>query len=317
MRVFYIFLLGGLFATANASTLPFAETFDGLSDGSLGAQSQWTVLSGAAEVQTNVVQSGKAVELYSSSISQILSSTNSAVWLSFWARYTDLPSQNPELTNSSASLAFYINTNGYLVVSSNTTPVTLSTIIPTNVWTRFDVYCDYDALTWNLSINKTNVCAGLPLYSVGRQLESVRIQNENAAPVYVDEITVADIEPTTDPIDGDGDSIPDWWEQKYFGGIAAADPGIMASNGVNTLREAYIAGLNPFGTDRLAVSGGNGPGTLRWTGRPGRNYSVYWTANLLSGFTLLQADIPADSTEFTDVINTNQPAGFYQVRVGL
>ncbi len=318
MRAIYLFLLGGLVAAANASTLPFSETFDGLSDGLLSTQTQWTVLSGAATVQTNMVLSGKALELTGASVSQDLVNSNSLLWLTFWTKSDGQPDQNPVVTNANASVAFYINTNGNLVVYSNTTPVTLSTIIPTNVWTRFDVYCDYDALTWNLSIDKTNVVAGLPLYSANRQLDSILFQNEGESAVYVDEIAVADVEPATDPIDGDGDDIPDWWEQKYFGGIAAADPGIMASNGVNTLQEAYIAGLNPFGTDRLSVSGEASPGgTLHWTGQLGRRYSVYWTTNLLSGFTLLQSDIPADSAEFTDVINSNQTSGFYQVRVSL
>jgi hypothetical protein len=317
MKAGYLFLLGWMVAVANAATLPFSETFDGLSDGLLSAQMQWTVLSGTSTVQTNVGQSGKAVKLDNSSIAHSLSSTNSAVWLSFWVRYTDLPSQNPVVSNANTSVAFYINTNGSLVVYSNTTPVTLSTIIPANVWTRFDVYCDYDALTWNLSVNKTNVCAGLPLFSTNRQIDSILFKNEGASAVYVDEIAVADIEPSAVIIDADGDGIPDWWEQKYYGAITAASPNAPAANGVNTLLDAYIAGLGPFGTDRFVLSGEAGPGgTLRWTGQPGRRYSVYWTTNLLSGFTLLQADIPADSAEFTDSVHTNQTSGYYQVRVG-
>ena len=318
MKAVYIFLLGGLVTVAHAANLPFSETFDGLSDGQLSTQTQWTVLSGAATVQTNVVLSGKTLQLTGASVSQNLVNSNSQLWVTFWAKSDSLPSQNPVVSNANTSVAFYINTNGNLVVYSNTTPVTLSTIIPTNVWTRFDVYCDYDALTWNLSINKTNVCAGLPLYSNNRQLDSMRFENQSASPVYIDEIMALDVESTADVIDADGDGIPDWWEQKYFGGIAAADPGIMASNGVNTLQETYIAGLDPFGTDQLTLTGGVGSGEpLRWTGQLGRNYSVYWTTNLLSGFTLLQSDIPADSAEFTDVINTNQTSGFYQVRVTL
>jgi len=276
MKAVYIFLLGGLVTVAHAANLPFSETFDGLSDGQLSTQTQWTVLSGAATVQTNVVLSGKTLQLTGASVSQNLVNSNSQLWVTFWAKSDSLPSQNPVVSNANTSVAFYINTNGNLVVYSNTTPVTLSTIIPTNVWTRFDVYCDYDALTWNLSINKTNVCAGLPLYSNNRQLDSMRFENQSASPVYIDEIMALDVESTADVIDADGDGIPDWWEQKYFGGIAAADPGIMASNGVNTLQEAYIAGLNPFGTDRLVVSSGAGlGGSLRWIGQPGRNYSVY------------------------------------------
>ena len=317
MRTVYILLLAGLFAAASATQLPFSETFDGLTIGSLSNQNAWVVQSGTAIVQTNVVLSGKAVLLNSSYVTRALVNTNSSMWLTFWARYTGLPGQNPDVTTNT-SLAFYISTNAHLVVFSNTAPVTLSTVIPTNVWTRFDIYCDYAALTWNLSVNKTNVCAGLPLYANNRQFDTIQIQNQNEAVAYIDEITATDIEPATDMIDADGDGIPDWWEQKYFGGITAAAAGNLASNGVNTLREAYIAGLNPLSADRFGISGGTSPGgPLSWIGQPGRNYSVYWTSNLFSGFTLIQTNIPWTQNKFIDVAKTNAPTGFYQVRIGL
>ncbi len=51
--------------------------------------------------------------------------------------------------------------------------------------------------------------------------------------------------------DTDGDGIPDWWESLYFGGPTNAHPGAMASNGVNSVREAWIADLNPLSTSAL------------------------------------------------------------------
>ena len=90
----------GLFAVANAAQLPFSETFDGLTIGSLSNQNEWVVQSGTAIVQTNVVLSGKAVLLNSSSVTRALVNTNSSMWLTFWARYTGLPSQNPDVTTN-------------------------------------------------------------------------------------------------------------------------------------------------------------------------------------------------------------------------
>lgn len=49
-------------------------------------------------------------------------------------------------------------------------------------------------------------------------------------------------------IDTDGDGIPDWWETLYYGGPTNAHPGAMASNGVNTVLQAWIADLNPLAT---------------------------------------------------------------------
>ncbi|HMP77650.1 MAG TPA: hypothetical protein PKE12_15250 [Kiritimatiellia bacterium] len=45
--------------------------------------------------------------------------------------------------------------------------------------------------------------------------------------------------------DTDGDGIPDWWESLHYGGPTNATPSALASNGVNTVLEAWIADLNP------------------------------------------------------------------------
>lgn len=45
--------------------------------------------------------------------------------------------------------------------------------------------------------------------------------------------------------DIDGDGLPDDWEQQFYGSPTGANPAAMASNGVNTVREAYIADLDP------------------------------------------------------------------------
>jgi len=280
-----VLILVAAVASATAAQLPFSETFDALSEGVLDSQNGWVVQGGTASIQTNVVQSGKAVELSGTSVSQELASSNSTLWLTFWARCEDVPEQNPIATDADTSIAFYINTNQHLVVYSNTTPVTLSTAIPTNVWTRFDVYCDYDARTWNLSVNQTNVAAGLPLLSNHRNLDSVQIQNASASSVYVD-------------------TLPDWWEQKYFGGITNAAPTIAN-------RSTYIAGLSPG--ERFEILGY----PLIWDGEPGRRYSVYGTTNLFADFALLQTNILWSEAQYVDLVNTNEQSMFYRVAVEL
>lgn len=299
------------------AALPFRDSFDTLDAGSLDSQNGWRVLSGRATVQNEIAYSSNAVELASGEIGRNLSGANSSVWLTFRVRCSAWPVEHPSLTNVNTSLAFCINTNGRLTVYSNMTPVELAVQIQTNVWTRFDVYCDYDSQIWNLSINKTNVAAGLPLYSSAHQpVNGLRIQNDTAASVYVDEIAVEDIEPVGDIIDGDNDKLPDWWEQKYFGGIFSADTNSLAANGINRLPEAYVLGINPLLSERFTVSGEPGSGgSLRWTGRPGRRYAVWSTDDLASGFTLLEDDVPWDQNEFVDVIYTNDLTRFYQIRV--
>ena len=291
-------------AVLHAAQMPFIECFDALAEGSLHTQNDWTVLQGTATVQTNTAHAGKAVELESASITHALASDRRSFWATFRARYDRLPEDNPPMPNADASVAFFISSTGKLVVYSNSVPVELDVTVPSNTWTRFDVYCDYDDMFWNLSVNKTSAAAGLPLSSEYRQVASVDIQHASPYPAQVDDLALLDEEPVLDPIDQDGDTMPDWWEQKYFGGITAAEP-------VESNTNAYIAGLGPSESFEI-----EGIDPLRWTGQPGRRYAVYATTNLTSAFTF-QNYVPWDEAEYTDLINTNERAMFYRVSVEL
>ena len=292
-----------LLSCAVVHALPFAESFDALTDGSLDGQNGWAVESGAATVQSVEAHIGKAVEL-NGAVSHAASSTNGQVWVTQWAKFDAWPEANPEVTNPDTSVAFYVGINGMLTVYSNTVPVELSVQLEPNVWHRFDVYCDYEELTWNLSVNQTNVMAGFPLYSDNPYALSVRLENEGSAPVYVDEINVADTEPVGDLVDTDADSIPDWWEQKYFGGVTGAAPS-------EENLHAYIAGLSP--SEKFEIVSDF---PLQWNGQPGRRYSVWFSTNLVSGFTF-QTNLPWNTSTFTDLVNANEPVGFYKVEVAL
>jgi len=111
-------------------------------------------------LQLAAAASQQALQIQSSRATHDLSSDGSAVWLHFQARCEEAPSANPTVTDANTSLAFFVNTNLNLVVYSNTVPVELSTRIQTNVWIRFDVYCDYDDMYWDLSMDGINVAAG-------------------------------------------------------------------------------------------------------------------------------------------------------------
>lgn len=76
------------------------------------------------------------------------------------------------------------------------------------------------------------------------------------------------------------------WELAYFSGPTNANPSALASNGVNTVRECYIAGLDPNGaTVFFDVSGFSVQASgqaLAWSTATGRTYSVFRSSNLLS-----------------------------------
>ena len=315
-------LVWSLCGLVAASPLPFLETFEtanGVTNGTIDGQNGWVLDGGTADVQSSVRHTGsQALEIQNGRVALDLSSDGSALWLHFQARCTTAPSTNPTVTDANTTLAFFVNTNLNLVVYSNTVPVALSAQMPTNAWTRFDIYCDYDDLYWDLSMNGTNVAAGLPLYSTNNQVGTMLIGNEDSSPVYIDQINLADTEQTAEGLpDYDGDGIPDWWEQKYFLGITNVVAGNTSENTGLTYLQTYIAGVDPFYYDPFVVgpvSAGNG---LSWDPIPSRLYSVYWSPSLTNGFTLLQPDIPYPQTEFVDLTHSNEPSGFYRLDVRL
>jgi len=299
------------------SPLPFLETFEapGVTNGAIDGQNGWISVGDSADVQSGIVYTNlQALQIQKAEISHDLSSTGSSVWLHFQARCTGIPDTIPSVSTN-ATLVFYVNTNLNLVVYSNTVPVELNVQVPTNVWTRFDIYCDYDDLYWDLGMDDINVAAGLPLYSTNTQLAAMTIGNGSSAPVYIDQIDIADTEQTAGGLpDSDNDEIPDWWEQKYFGGVTnvvAEDP---SGNDGLTYLQAYIAGVSPFAFDPFVVSplpGGNG---LSWDPAESRLYSVYWTPNLMEAFTW-QANLPYPESEFIDSVHSISNAGFYRLKV--
>jgi hypothetical protein len=119
--------------------------------------------------------------------------------------------------------------------------------------------------------------------------------------------------------DLDNDGLPNDWETQYFGGPTNANPSATASNGINTVLQCYIAGLNPtnpasvFGITVLCQPPA---GTLlRWNSASGRIYSVYAASNLLNSFQTLETNLVYPQAGYTDAVYN---AGrFYQVGVRL
>ncbi|VGO15085.1 hypothetical protein PDESU_03665 [Pontiella desulfatans] len=113
------------------------------------------------------------------------------------------------------------------------------------------------------------------------------------------------------PIDSDRDGLPDTWEMEYFNGATNAVSTAAAPNGVNTLFETYIAGLDPV--DRFAVSNvWNGVG---WTAVPGRVYTVYGTTNLMNSFQPLETGIVWPQNSWTGQVGGAAGKAFYKVDV--
>jgi len=119
--------------------------------------------------------------------------------------------------------------------------------------------------------------------------------------------------------DTDGDGLPDWWEEQYFSGATNANPDAICSNGVNTVMEAYIAGLNPNDPNAaflISLRQYSPQAVLEWNATSGRVYSVYWTSNLLNGFgSPMQSNYTGGV--YTDETHNAEEKGFYKIDVKL
>ena len=95
-----------------------------------------------------------------------------------------------------------------------------------------------------------------------------------------------------------------------------ANPAAAASNGVNTVKDCYIAGLNPTDPDAAFLISDFSPqsSVLSWNATSGRVYSVYWASNLLGGFQALETNV---AMPYTDTNHPAEEQGFYKIEVEL
>lgn len=117
--------------------------------------------------------------------------------------------------------------------------------------------------------------------------------------------------------DIDDDGIPNEWEQFYFGGQTNANPVALASNGVNTVMEAYIADISPINPNEffnVSSTGGNGF-VVRWNATSGRVYSVHGATNLQDSFQPLETNILWPQNSWTDTVPRVE--NYYRIDVEL
>ncbi len=318
MKIATFITMGCIAASTQAATVLFEnfEPGNGVSAGSLDGQNGWSVDSGSGEVQTSVVQEGvQALEIANGRVSKELSPEGSELWMHFQARITEAPQALPEFDPSGTLAVFYVNTNLNLVVLSNGVPVELAVQMPINTWTRFDVYCDSAAGIWNLAMDGNNVASGLPVMS-SNPAEQVMVSSRSMGSSYLDRLDIADTEQVGEVPDSDADGVPDWWEQKYFGGATACMADAPSGNGNLTYEETYVAVVDPFSYDPLELTMGH-IGELAWTAKESRLHDVEWTPSLDSNFVMIASDIPWPEDRYFDTAHTNDLSGFYRIKIHL
>jgi hypothetical protein len=90
-------------------------------------------------------------------------------------------------------------------------------------------------------------------------------------------------------VDTDGNGLPDWWEQLFFGRWTGTDPNADPDHdGASNLAE-FLAGTDPTNFNSalrltaLRAADTNGS-VLEWPGVAGRYYRLLCATNLLNGF---------------------------------
>jgi hypothetical protein len=204
-------------------------------------------------------------------------------------------------TNSTAELVLSTAQGAYTVNALNTMLFTVT------------------STTWSYSLNGQTATTGTfatPFdTSKGYRFYSF-IQSSAATGSYVSDITVTANSSAISP-DIDSDGLPNSWETSYFGGPTNANPANLAANGINTIYETYIAGLNPTNAQSvltLSIQQNAAP-VIQWSAASGRVYSVYWTSNLFNNLQLLATNIVTPQNSWTDQVHGAKAAGFYQIKV--
>lgn len=178
------------------------------------------------------------------------------------------------------------------------------------VWLDKIAISNVNGLSWTTL--ETNIATNVTSYAISGQSDGI-YHYSVAAHDGTDWGDDSPFQSVTVLNDRDEDNLPGWWEAQYYGGATNAVATNICSNGINTVLEAYIAGLNP--TNPVSIFElSNIWNTLQWDAVTGRIYRIYWTSNLLSGFQSLETNYTGS---FTDTEHETDQKGFYKIEVEL
>lgn len=126
-------------------------------------------------------------------------------------------------------------------------------------------------------------------------------------------------------MDTDGDGMPDWWEDRYFGGSTNGLAGVDGDgDGPDNLSE-YIAHTDPTNgasffavTGGLNMAGGSTDMVVSWDAQEDRLYDVHWCSDMSTGtYTLVQSNMAYPNASCTVSVRQADHHGFYRGDVRL
>ncbi|MCC5845700.1 MAG: cadherin-like domain-containing protein [Verrucomicrobia bacterium] len=141
----------------------------------------------------------------------------------------------------------------------------------------------------------------------------LRLTSDDGISQTMDDVTITISEPVTPEYAA-------WLEEHY--GTTAVDDSVPSANGVNTIREAYIAGLDPTdpaSTFRLVTATPVSGGAVAFESQtaPGKHYRVYYRDSLVTGDWLILPGYEDRNGDDNPLRIEDNPAGtrFYMIAV--
>ena len=131
-------------------------------------------------------------------------------------------------------------------------------------------------------------------------------------------VTVVGIFTTSLILDSDQDGMPNDFEYTYFGNATNTAANEDADNdGLNNVEE-YIAACNPTDSESVllgefTMQSASENISMTWTAQQIRVYDIYWTTNLLTGFSLIHSNITYPQNTYTDLTHSAENTGFYRI----
>ena len=134
--------------------------------------------------------------------------------------------------------------------------------------------------------------------------------------LYGSSVFIADT--LTVPMDTNTNGLPNIWEMRYFGGTTAANASALAANGLNTIYETYVAGLNPTNpASQFVVQLIENAGRIQWPSVQNRNYTVQYSPSLTEPFTNVTTGAGTGGDMSYSSSPDSEPQGFYRVNIEL
>ena len=178
------------------AVLPFYEPFDALAVGPLHRQSHW--VANGTVVQTNEVYLGDkaaGMTLTTDDMVRSVAGTETNVWtdLLLMPAFGQPPSDPPD----GSSFAFYVNTNGHIMVFDGLVATqVVGIVVASNTWVRFTVHSDYTVPAWDLLMDGVPMAEGLDFFDTNAtQYSEFGIRGAGDTSAYVDEIRIQTEEP--------------------------------------------------------------------------------------------------------------------------